>query len=284
MPGSFPHWSTPVSGRRPMPEAEPLRIVLCGISGRMGRTLSDSIAAQPDLRLVGGIDRPGASAGAGVPVEPPGTAAALVAGCDVVVDFSAPPFLLDVIRQRGAELAGRALVSGTTGLDGEAEAVLDELVRRTALVRAANFGLGVNLLLALVERAARVLPREMFDAEIVEAHHRNKEDAPSGTALALGEAVARGRGLELSRVRRDGRSGRPGPRQTGEIGFHALRGGAVTGEHSVLFLGASERIELSHHAESRSLFADGALAAARWVAGRSPGRYSMADVLGLGAT
>jgi 4-hydroxy-tetrahydrodipicolinate reductase len=267
-----------------MPEARPLRVVLCGISGRMGRALATRIAQLHDLRVVGGIDRQDTDTrDAGTPVETPESAGPLIAGCDVVIDFSAPPFLHDLIRLRAAEFAGRALVSGTTGVDAETEAALVDLSRHAALVRAANFGLGVNLLLALVERAARALPMHSWDTEIVEAHHRDKADAPSGTALALGEAVARGRGQALDEVRRDGRSGRPGARPAGEIGFHSLRGGAVTGEHRVLFLGTSERIELSHLAESRALFADGALAAARWVAGRAPGRYTMADVLGLGS-
>jgi 4-hydroxy-tetrahydrodipicolinate reductase len=137
----------------------------------------------------------------------------------------------------------------------------------------------VNVLLSLVRDAARAL--EGYDVEIVEAHHRRKEDAPSGTALALGEAVADGRGLTLDRVRRDGRSGRPGPRPDGEIGFHAVRGGQVVGDHEVLFLGEMERVELVHRASDRTLFAAGALRAARWLSGRPAGRYTMLDVLGI---
>lgn len=150
-----------------------------------------------------------------------------------------------------------------------------------AVLQAANFSIGVNLLLRLAEEAARTLPAEGYDVEIVETHHRRKADAPSGTALALGRAVAAGREARLEELRRDGRSGVTGERAVGEIGMHALRGGDVVGEHQVLFIGARERIELTHAAGDRALFADGALLAARWIAGKQPGRYQMREVLGL---
>jgi 4-hydroxy-tetrahydrodipicolinate reductase len=200
---------------------------------------------------------------------------------NVVIDFSAPAATRALATTHGDALAGRALVIGTTGLDDEEERALDALATRTAVLVAANFSVGVNLLLGLVERAARVLDAAYYDAEITETHHGGKADAPSGTALALGRAIAAGRGVALDEVRRDSRSGQTGERPRGEIGFHALRGGAVVGEHHVHFLGARERIELAHHAADRALFAEGALVAARWIDGRPPGRYTMSDVLDL---
>ncbi len=200
---------------------------------------------------------------------------------EAVIDFSAPAQLAALLDGCADALAGRALAVGTTGLDAHLEDRLDELARSAAVLVAPNFSIGVNLLLGLVERAARALPADRYDIEVVETHHRRKEDAPSGTALALGEAVAGGRETPLDSVRRDGRSGRTGARGTGEVGFHALRGGDVVGEHAVHFLGDRERIVLGHSAMSRDLFAEGALLAARWLVGREPGRYRMRDVLGM---
>jgi 4-hydroxy-tetrahydrodipicolinate reductase len=249
----------------------------------MGRAIARLAAGRDDLEVVGGLNREnaaGAAAGGYPRIATLAEGADLVASADVVVDFSAPAFLAALLRERGAELAGRALVVGTTGLGAEEEALLEEASRSAAVLTAANFSVGVNLLLALAERAAAALGEE-YDVEVVEAHHRRKEDAPSGTALALGEAVARGRGVELASVRRDGRSGRPGARPPGEIGFHALRGGEVVGDHRVLFLGPLDRVELAHAASDRDLFADGALRAARWLAGKPAGRYTVRDALGL---
>jgi len=250
----------------------------------MGRTLAELIGEDPSLRLRGGLDRAapagGEAAGQAPKVRPMEEADALIRDADAVIDFSASEFLRSLLSDHREALEGRALVVGTTGLGPEEEGLLDELATVSPVLTASNFSIGVNLLLSLVERAARVLGPE-YDVEIVEAHHRRKEDAPSGTALALGEAVAAGRKVELGQVRRDGRSGRPGPRPPGEVGFHALRGGEIVGEHHVHFIADHERIELVHHASDRALFAAGSLRAARWVAGRSPGRYSMRDVLGL---
>lgn len=261
----------------------PLRIALSGAAGRMGHALAGLIAQDPSLALSGGVDRaPGEGAwiaGGGVAVRPPEDAAAVVRAAQVVIDFSAPACLRTLATLPAEVWAETALVVGTTGLGTEEERGLDALAEITPVLQAANFSPGVNLLLQLVEQAARVLSG--YDAEIVEAHHRSKEDAPSGTALALGEAVARGRGVVLEEVRADGRSGRPGPRPSGEIGFHSLRGGDVAGEHRVLLFGDRERIEMAHVASDRTLFAAGALRAARWLVGRAPGRYSMRDVLGL---
>jgi 4-hydroxy-tetrahydrodipicolinate reductase len=171
-------------------------------------------------------------------------------------------------------------VIGTTGLDEADIAAIASSAEKTVVVRSGNMSLGVNLLAALVERAAKALG-PAWDAEIVEMHHRLKVDAPSGTALLLGEAVARGRGINLSENGARGRDGLTGPRKSGEIGFASLRGGTVIGDHTVIFAGAGERIEFSHRAEDRGIFARGALAAALWTRGKAPGLYSMADVLGL---
>jgi 4-hydroxy-tetrahydrodipicolinate reductase len=260
-----------------------LNVVVSGASGRMGATLAHLIADAPDVELVGGLDRDDPTAPApGYPeVRSLGDAQGLLRSAGVVIDFSAPEFLRRLIDEHQATLAGRALVVGTTGLDAGDHRLLDEVAERSPVLTAANFSVGVNLLLALASKAARALGAE-YDVEIVEAHHRRKEDAPSGTALALGDAVANARGVDLGDVRIDGRSGRPGARTREEIGFHALRGGSIVGEHEVLFIGEMDRIELVHRASDRALFAAGALRAARWLAGRPAGRYEMRDVLGLG--
>lgn len=262
------------------------RIVVVGASGRMGRALAGLIAGASDLELVGGLDRSGRGAedarGAGYPVILPLTEGEdILAAADVVLDFSTPEATRTLASELAGSIAGRAVVIGTTGLGADETAAIDALARRAAVLVAANFSVGVNLLLELVERAARALPASGYDVEIVETHHRAKVDAPSGTALAIGRAVAVGREAELGRVRRDGRSGPSGPRPEGEVAFHSLRGGGVVGEHRVLFLGGRERVELAHAADDRALFAEGALVAARWLAGKAPGRYGMNQVLGL---
>ncbi|MEW5931807.1 MAG: 4-hydroxy-tetrahydrodipicolinate reductase [Gemmatimonadota bacterium] len=264
--------------------ADRVKVVLSGASGRMGRTIAGLAGEGSGVEVVAGLDREGDAERAcdiGCPVVlTPEEAGELVAGADVVVDFSAPEFLARLVRAQGGALAGRALVVGTTGLGDAEQRLLDELSRSAAVLVAANFSVGVNLLSALVEQAARVLG-VAYDVEVVEAHHRRKVDAPSGTALELGRAAARGHGVELDAVRRDGRSGQAGARPAGEIGFHAVRGGDVVGEHRVMFLGDRERLELAHLAQDRALFAEGALRAARWMAGKPAGVYTMRDVLGL---
>lgn len=260
-------------------------IVLCGVGGRMGQTVVRLARELDDVDVFAGIDRHVAS---GEPARVLGVerivgmedAAEVIARADVVLDFSSPEGVRTLLNRHADALAGRAIVIGTTGLEPDDEEAIDALARRAAVLVAANFSVGINLLLRFAEQAARVLG-EAYDVEIVEVHHGGKVDAPSGTALALGRAVAGGRGAGLERVRRDGRSVDSGARVSGEIGFHALRGGSVAGEHRVHFLGARERIELAHQAEDRALFADGALKAARWMTGRSAGRYTMNDVLGL---
>jgi 4-hydroxy-tetrahydrodipicolinate reductase len=258
------------------------RIVVSGATGRMGAQVGRLVRDAPDLELVGGIAPDGPPADSPyatvVPVQGAGS---LIERCDVLVDFSAPDHLRALLTAHGDALAGRAIVVGTTGLGEHERRALDDAVHRSAVLVAANFAIGVNVLLELVRRAARALDPEAFDVEIVEAHHRHKADAPSGTALALGRAVAQARGRSLEDVRRDGRSGQGAERPTGEIAFHALRGGEIVGEHEVHFIGASERLSLGHVASDRALFADGALRAARWIAGREPGSYTMRDVLGL---
>lgn len=263
--------------------ADMIDVVVSGATGRMGRTLGRRLADADGLRAIGGI-APGAEDGPalGYPrIVGVAGAGGLVAAADAVIDFSAPEQLSALLAAAVDDLAGRALLVGTTGLTEELEAALDALADTAAVLVASNFSVGVNLMLELVEAAARALSAEGYDIEIVEAHHRGKEDAPSGTALALGTAAARGRDRSLDDVRTDGRSGRVGARPAGEIGIHAVRGGGVTGEHAVRFLGAGEELTLGHRAHSRELFADGALVAARWLAGKAPGRYTMKQVLGL---
>ncbi|HEX2202044.1 MAG TPA: 4-hydroxy-tetrahydrodipicolinate reductase [Longimicrobium sp.] len=259
-----------------------VRIVLSGATGRMGTTLASLAAEDGGLELLGGIGRiPERGCDIGCPVvETPETAGAWIREADVVVDFSAPELLHRLLEMHGEALAGKALVVGTTGLTHEETRALARASERTAVLQAANFSVGVNLLVVLAERAAAVLGDD-YDVEIVEAHHRRKADAPSGTALALGEAVARGRGVDLASVRVDGRSGRPGERPRGEVGFHAVRGGDIVGEHRVMLIGERERVELGHFAQDRALFAEGALRAAKWIAGKPAGTYTMRDVLGL---
>jgi 4-hydroxy-tetrahydrodipicolinate reductase len=247
----------------------------------MGRSIAHLAADDDQIELLGGIGRHHSPAGGNGDPEIVTLAEAgdLMERADVIIDFSAPSFLRELLERFGTSMETRALVVGTTGLEEEDQSLLDVRAEEGAVITAANFSVGVNVLLALVTQASAAL--QGYDVEIVEAHHRMKEDAPSGTALALGNAVAAGRGVELSAVRTDGRSGRTGRRPEGEIGFHALRGGGVVGDHQVHFLGEMERIQIAHAATDRAIFAAGALRAARWVAGRGAGRYTMRDVLGL---
>ena len=265
-----------------------LRLVVVGAAGRMGRMLIQIIPDTLGVRLAAALEQPqspmiGLDSGAvlgighnGAPIT--SDVAAALAGADVVVDFSAPA--ATVAMAQAAARASVAHVIGTTGLArGDLDAIA-AAANDTVIVRSGNMSLGVNLLAVLVERAAKALG-PAWDAEIVEMHHRLKVDAPSGTALLLGEAVARGRGIELADHSARGRDGLTGARKTGDIGFAALRGGTVVGDHTVIFAGAGERIEFSHRAEDRGVFARGALAAALWTRDKAPGLYSMADVLGL---
>jgi 4-hydroxy-tetrahydrodipicolinate reductase len=256
------------------PLEPPIRIAVAGALGRMGRTVAALVESQAGLTLAACFDRPGAS-GEGLVDR-----SAALDAADVVIDFTAPT--------ASAELAslcagrdGPALVIGSTGFDEAQLAAMQAAAAKISIVRAGNFSLGVNMLMGLVEQAARALPADGYDVEVFEAHHRRKVDAPSGTALMLGEAAARGRGVSLADVGRRVRDGITGERPTGEIGFTALRGGGIIGEHSVVFAADEEILTLSHSARDRGLFARGAVAAARWVAGKPPGAYDMQDVLGF---
>ena len=241
-----------------------LRIVVPGKTGRMGRMVIESVAETEGVTLAAGLGRIDDVAGA-------------FAAADVYIDFTGPE-----ATGKLAEMAARhkvAGVVGTTGLGPESRAALLKAAAEIPIVVAPNFSIGVNLVALMAEQAARVLGEE-FDLEVVEVHHRAKRDAPSGTALALAEALARGRGRALDDLKRTTRDGDVGARPAGEIGILAVRGGDVVGDHHVHFLGPAERIELVHRAGSRALFARGAVKAARWVAGKAPGIYSMRDVLG----
>jgi 4-hydroxy-tetrahydrodipicolinate reductase len=262
-----------------------LRVAVHGAAGRMGRALVELIA-QADLKLAAAIDAPGspqlgrdagelAGIGAlGVEITDQLDA---IAKADVVIDFSLPAALAGVLA--AVERHQKPLVLATTGLSPEQWAAVDGLAKRVPLVAAPNYSTGVAVLYHLAERAAKLLPD--FDLEIVEMHHRRKVDAPSGTALGLAEAAARGRDWNAREQSVYGRQGHPGARPDREIGVMTLRGGDVIGDHTLIMAGDGERLELAHKATSRVLFARGALRAARWLAGKAPGRYGMPDVLGL---
>ena len=263
-------------------------IVVTGASGRMGQMLVRLIAESPAARLVGAIERPGhewigRDVGEAMGGQPLGVVVEddpleAFARAKAVIDFTTPAATVEF-----AALAAQARlvhVIGTTGLSGEDLKKLEAAARHAVIVRAGNMSLGVNLMVELTRKVAAALGED-FDIEIVEAHHRHKVDAPSGTALMLGEAAAEGRGVELQRVADRGRDGITGPRVPGHIGFSAIRGGDIVGEHDVLFAGPGERIVLRHVATDRAIFARGALKAALWGQGHKPGQYSMKDVLGL---
>ena len=244
------------------------RIGLIGAAGRMGRVIAE-LAPAAGFVLAGGVDHDAA----------PGDLSALAAASSVLIDFSSPTALdanLDAARA-----SGTPMLIGTTGLQPAHHAQIDAAARDIALLQTANTSLGVNLLCALVEQAARRLGPD-WDIEIVEMHHRHKLDAPSGTALLLGAAANAGRGTEPGTLDRfDRMQAGPRSREEGGVYYASLRGGSVAGDHQVVFAGEGERIELGHRAESRAIFARGALRAAAWLTGRPPGRYTMADMLGM---
>ena len=265
-----------------------LRVVIAGAGGRMGRTLIHAVAATKGVTLAGAVDAPdsavigrdaGELAGLGKNgVSVAADAAPLLRQADALIEFTIPAASLAF-----AELAANAgliHVIGTTGHSAEEDAVIAKAGSRATIVKSGNMSLGVNLLAALAKRVAKTLGDE-YDIEIVEMHHNKKIDAPSGTALMLGRAAAQGRGIDLDQHAVRGRDGITGARCAGDIGFASLRGGTVVGEHSVVFAGPAERVELTHRAEDRMIFARGALHAALWARGQKPGLYSMADVLGL---
>lgn len=265
-----------------------MKIGIVGCGGRMGRMLVAQVLATEGCELAGGTERPGSAIGLdlgtlcghgplGVPVSE--DARALFEASDAVIDFTAPAAA--AAHAALAAETGTALVVGTTGLQPEQQAAITGAARRAVVVQAPNMSIGVNVLFSLVEQVARVLD-DGYDIEIVEMHHRHKVDAPSGTALGLGRSAAQGRGVDLDAVARRVRDGHTGERPRGEIGFATLRGGDVAGEHTVVFAADGERVELTHKAGSRVIFAQGAVRAAKWTAGQAPGLYTMRDVLGLG--
>ena len=257
----------------------PLRIGISGALGRMGRVTASLVEARGDMALAAAIDRPEA-AGERVDGVALTSLDEALPRCDVVIDFSTGQASA-ALAKRAAGRGGPALVIGSTGFSEVDEAAVREASLRVAIVKSGNYSLGVNLLLGLVEQAARALAAGDYDIEVFEAHHRRKVDAPSGTALMLGEAAARGRGVNLPMISERGRDGLTGARTPGAIGFSVMRGGGIVGEHSVVFAADDEIVTLAHSARDRSLFARGALEAARWVAGRPAGLYGMTDVLGL---
>jgi 4-hydroxy-tetrahydrodipicolinate reductase len=264
-----------------------IRVVVAGAAGRMGQTLIRLLAESKDLVLAGALEAPhhpelGQDAGVLAGLKPSGIALTddplpAIAQAHAIIDFTVPKVSVEL-----AALAAQARivhVIGTTGLAPADEAKIAAAARHAIVVKSGNMSLGVTLLTALVKQAAKALPN--FDIEIVEMHHRNKVDAPSGTALLLGRAAAEGREVALEENSERGRDGITGKRNDGAIGFASLRGGTVVGEHEVILAGPGERIVLAHVAEDRAIFAQGAIAAARWGQGKKPGLYAMADVLGL---
>ena len=265
-----------------------MRLVVAGAGGRMGRTLVKAIAETDGVELAGAIEAAGAAAigrdvGELAGLGPNGIVVgtdvpSLLAKSDGVIDFTIPAATLVLAEQSAAH--GLVHVIGTTGFSLNDEKIIVTAASRARIVKSGNMSPGVNLLAALVKRVARTLDEE-FDIEIVEMHHNKKIDAPSGTALLFGAAAAAGRGIDLASRAVRARDGHTGARKAGDIGFASLRGGTVVGEHSVIFAGPHERIELVHKAEDRMIFARGAVKAALWARDRKPGLYAMADVLGL---
>jgi 4-hydroxy-tetrahydrodipicolinate reductase len=265
-----------------------MRVVIAGAGGRMGRTLIQAVAATKGLTLAGAVDAAGSPAigrdsGELAGLGPNGIkvtsdAAPLLKQADGLIEFVIPDATPALAELTAA--SGLVHIIGTTGHSAAQEAAIGKAAGRATIVKSGNMSLGVNLLVALTKRVAKIL-NDDYDIEIVEMHHNKKIDAPSGTALMLGRAAAAGRGIDLAQHSARGRDGMNGARRAGDIGFASLRGGTVVGDHSVIFAGPAERIELTHRAEDRMIFARGALHAALWARGQKPGLYSMADVLGL---
>ena len=266
-----------------------MRLIVAGAGGRMGRTLVRAISETPGCVVHGALEAPGSEfigkdSGvlSGLPasgVEISGDLWTISKDADAILDFTVPAATIAnvaIAAQRGI-----VHVIGTTGLSASDNAVIKSVTQRAVVVQSGNMSLGVNLLAALVKQVAKSLDDD-FDIEILEMHHRAKIDAPSGTAFLLGQAAAEGRGVDLNQRSVRSRDGHTGERNTGDIGFATLRGGTATGDHTVIFAGPYERIELSHKSEDRMIFARGALKAALWAKGKKPGFYTMADVLGLG--
>lgn len=266
-----------------------MKIGIVGCAGRMGRMLIKAVDETPAAELAGGSEMVGSEFVGQDPAVLAGgpasglsifdNAADLFAISDAVVDFTAP--VATVAHAKLAAETNTALIPGTTGLGASQQADIEAAAKNVAIVQAANYSVGVNVLQVLTEQAAQMMGDD-FDIEVLEMHHRHKVDAPSGTALALGQSAALGRGVDLDEVAQRVRDGITGERPRGEIGFATLRGGMVVGDHTVMFASDDERIELTHKASDRGLFAKGAIRAALWTEGKAPGLYSMRDVLGLG--
>jgi len=265
-----------------------MKIAVMGVAGRMGQELIRAVHEAKDCTISGAVERPdspavGADIGVLAGIGPLGIAVGadpldVVANADAIIDFTAPTATVEFV---GLAANARIVhVIGTTGLSEQDEARISAAARHAPIIKAGNMSLGVNLLAAITRRVAEALDED-FDIEIVEMHHRDKVDAPSGTALMLAAAAAQGRSVNLNEHCVRGRDGVTGPRRRGDIGFASLRGGTVVGEHRVILAGPGERIELAHLAGDRSIFARGAVKAALWGRGRAPGLYSMSDVLGL---
>jgi 4-hydroxy-tetrahydrodipicolinate reductase len=266
-----------------------LQVAVHGAGGRMGRSVIEVLLADENATLVAAVDRAGhpllGQDGGLLLGQPKPSGVTLsddlkgaIERAEVVIDFSLPDATVGVLARCAA--AKRAVVVGTTGLDGMCQEALAALARVAPVVAAPNFSVGVNVLWALSGYAVQLLGEE-FDVEIVEMHHKHKVDAPSGPAVRLTEVAARVRGLDPEWATTMGRSGNAGPRPSSEIGVHALRGGDVIGDHTLALAGPGERVELTHRAGGREIFARGAVRAAHWVKGKSPGRYEMSDVLGI---
>ncbi|OSP55036.1 4-hydroxy-tetrahydrodipicolinate reductase [Pseudoruegeria sp. SK021] len=263
-------------------------IVITGASGRMGRMLIQTVQASDRARIAGAVERTGhdwigqdlgvAMGGAALGVTVTDDAGAAFSGAQAVIDFTSPTATVGFAASAGK--AGICHVIGTTGLSAADIAQIDAASASCVVVRAGNMSLGVNLLVQLTKQVAAALDAD-YDIEVIESHHRHKVDAPSGTALMLGQAAADGRGVDLDAASDRGRDGITGARKRGDIGFAAIRGGDVIGEHDVIFAADGERIVLRHLASDRAVFARGALKAALWGQGRTPGHYDMLDVLGL---
>ena len=260
-----------------------MKVAVTGAVGRMGRTLIEAVLADRELTLAAAVDIAGSPAvGTRVGQVTVGSdVAEALAAADMLIDFTRPEGTLAHLA--ACVKAGKPCVIGTTGLSEPQEEAVANAAKRIAIVMSPNFAVAVNVLFSLAEAAGRALG-ERYDVEIIEAHHRHKVDAPSGTALKLGEAVAAALNRELKGVVRHGREGQVGERPSREIGFHAIRGGDIVGEHTVLFAGTGERLELTVRSQSRATYAAGALRAAKWVRGQPAGFYDMFDVLGLERT
>jgi 4-hydroxy-tetrahydrodipicolinate reductase len=262
-----------------MQNPSPLRLGVAGASGHMGRAVIALVAARSDLELAAAFGRP-AAAGESIDGFALTSVDHALSSCQAIIDFSTAAASADLARM-AADRGGVALVIGSTGFSDVDEDAIAEASTRIAIVKSGNFSLGLNVLAGLVRQAAGRLGPEEWDVEIIEAHHRRKIDAPSGTALMLGAAAAAGRGRNLGEVSVRGRDGMTGPRTAGAIGFASLRGGGLVGEHSVVLATEDEIITLSHSARDRRLFARGAIEAALWARGKPAGLYGMDDVLGF---